>query len=367
MTVAFLWLNYTDYMIDRVRAAQQALPDHAVVGIEIASSTTDYDWGRPDTGDVRIVTLFQQPYQSIPLWRRIIGVLRGVLRERPSVLFCCHYEDPAVFILAALARLCGCKTVMMNESKWDDGPRLVLCELLKIPFFLPYRFGLVGGRRTAQYLGHFGINSERVFFGYDTVSMARLRDLAREFEADPAFEARPIVVVSRFIEKKNLFRLLDGYARYRSLCDGPPRPLELLGSGPLEDALRCKIADEAILGVTLHGFASQRDVARQLSQALCLVLFSTVEQWGLVVNEAIALRVPVVVSTTIGACDLLVRTGINGFVVEPDNVEGLARILADLGADQALWQRLRDGAADFAPLADVRNFGEAAARIVAAP
>ncbi|CCG41376.1 glycosyltransferase family 4 protein [Magnetospirillum molischianum] len=358
LKIAFVWMNFTEYHVDRLMAAQQALPDCDILGIEMAAGTLQYDWKRPDCTGVRVLTLASDPYETLPVWRRLWNLLRCVLVERPDVLVCCHYEEVAVFAATLVMRLFGRLTVCMNDSKWEDKPRPLLRESAKLVFLAPYRVAMVGSQRSATYFQAFGFTPSCLYFGYDTVSVARLRRLAQGAEDGLAFAARPIVVVSRLIEKKNLFRLLDAYALYRNRVGGAARPLQILGSGPLAEELQRKVAGDGIEDVHFLGFVTQADLARYLARALCLVLFSTVEQWGLAVNEAVALGIPAVVSDVVGARDFLVRDGINGCVVEPDNVEGLALILERLGADQALWMQWRVGCNAFVEKADVGCFAE---------
>jgi glycosyltransferase involved in cell wall biosynthesis len=77
----------------------------------------------------------------------------------------------------------------------------------------------------------------------------------------------------------------------------------------------------------------------------------------LVVNEALAMGVPILCSDNVGARDLLVRTALNGYVFESDNPEGLARFMQMLAEDKAEWRRLAKGSQSLAPLADTRQFG----------
>jgi glycosyltransferase involved in cell wall biosynthesis len=84
------------------------------------------------------------------------------------------------------------------------------------------------------------------------------------------------------------------------------RRLLLVGNGPLEGALRDRAA-ELGLGdaVVFCGFLQSTEVANLLSRALALVLVSVEEQWGLVVNEAVALGLPVIVSEYVGHATFL--------------------------------------------------------------
>ena len=65
--------------------------------------------------------------------------------------------------------------------------------------------------------------------------------------------------------------------------------------------------------------------------AEAVVLPSRREPWGLVVNEAMAAGLPVIVSNRCGCAGDLVEHGINGFLFEPDREEELtdALCLAD--------------------------------------
>ena len=78
------------------------------------------------------------------------------------------------------------------------------------------------------------------------------------------------------------------------------------------------------------------------------------------VNEALAFGLPVIASTLVGATESLVRTGINGILVEPDNAEGLAFALALLDEDEALYRQFVQGSRSMAQLGDVARFVEGA-------
>jgi glycosyltransferase involved in cell wall biosynthesis len=59
---------------------------------------------------------------------------------------------------------------------------------------------------------------------------------------------------------------------------------------------------------------------------------STTEQWGLVVNEAMAAGLPVLVSDRCGCAPDLVEVGVNGFTFDPCGVEELAGLMQRVAA-----------------------------------
>ena len=142
------------------------------------------------------------------------------------------------------------------------------------------------------------------------------------------------------VPKKNLFTLLDAYALYIGSA-AQPRPLVFCGSGPLEAELQQKVLGLGLSDkVTFRGLLPSAQVSQALATSIALLLLSTEEQFGLVVPEALAMGVPVIISQNCGARDELVRTGVNGFLVEPDNVPGIAYLMRLISDNEAVWLEL---------------------------
>ena len=81
---------------------------------------------------------------------------------------------------------------------------------------------------------------------------------------------------------------------------------------------------------------------------------STTEQWGLVVNEAMAAGLPVIVSARCGCAPDLVVDGENGFRFNPEDTRGLADRLqtvaeSDAATLAALGNASRRRIADWSP------------------
>jgi len=68
---------------------------------------------------------------------------------------------------------------------------------------------------------------------------------------------------------------------------------------------------------------------------------------------------PVILSDNCGSRDVLVRSGVNGFVVEPDNPAGMAYFMRLLSDDEALWRRMCTASQQVAEKADTSRFAEA--------
>lgn len=360
--VGILFAQFAPYHVDRCQAAARRLAGRAeVLAVEVATTSATYAWGR--SGDVAGATkrvLFPgEAYERIGLWRRLRAQF-AALRRCDTVFVGIGYDQPDVILLAAALRAAGCDVVLMTESKFDDMPRHLGRELVKSLALTPFKAAMVGGPRQAAYMRFLGFRRRRVVTGYDAVDLVRVRTLGRAESADAPWSERPFVYVGRFVAKKNLGFLLDAYARYRQATGAAARRLVLVGGGELEGDLRRRIA-ELDLGdaVEITGFVDAPEVAARLAGALALLLPSSVEQWGLVVNEALAFGLPAIVSEAVGARDALVRNLVNGFVVGDTSREGWVEAMAALGGDERLWRRMAAASRELAPAGDAERFADA--------
>jgi glycosyltransferase involved in cell wall biosynthesis len=179
-----------------------------------------------------------------------------------------------------------------------------------------------------------------------------------------AHHERHFIVVARFVPKKNLMCAIEAYRLY---AEGVfrPRRLVICGSGVLEPDIKAAVASAGLSDkVDFLGFVQSDGVSKALGSALALLLPSIEEQFGNVVIEAQALGVPVIISDNCGARDEMVRTAVNGFVVEPDNPAGYAFFMKMLADDEALWRKMSERAPEFARLGDVRRFADAAINLM---
>lgn len=363
-SIVFMWEQFGAYHVDRLEAMAAAFGDaYRVVGIEIASKSKTYAWAPVASGaGVIRTTLFPDTVGDDVAWpRKLRHALRAIRAVRPRAVFLCNQERPEIIAASLALRALGIPAFAMLDAKFDDIPRRVFKEALKPLVLRLYKGGLVAGARSVAYYRFLGLPPGWAKTAYDTVSVARVR---REAAVPPAPAGQPhatrdFVVVARFVPKKNLLLAIRGYARFRALPSRHDRVrrLVLCGSGPLEAELRALAAELGVDGgIDFAGFLDSEQVAKRLGGGLALLLPSVEEQWGLVVNEAVALGLPILCSDNVGARDSLVRVGVNGFVFEPDNAEGLAELMRLLSEDEAMWRRLAEGSQRLAPKGDVAEF-----------
>ena len=365
LRIGILFAQFAAYHVDRIEAAARLLAGRAeVIAVEVAQASATYAWS--PSGEVQGATkrvLFTgEAYERIGRWRRLHAQY-AALKDCDTVFVGVGYNEPDILALACALRLRGRRVVLMSESKADDFPRHRLREMAKALLLLPFSAALVGGPRQVAYARTLGFRRRRVVTGYDGVSIDRVRALGGEPQI--AAQDRPFVFVGRFVAKKNIVFLVEAYARYRQLAEAGARRLVLVGGGELEVQVRERIAtlglDDA---VEITGFVDAPQVAAHLASARALLLPSTEEQWGLVVNEALALDLPVAVSCAVGSHDTLVREGENGFVLAPDDGAAWAEAMLALGGDDDRWEAMRAASRVLAPAGDTQRFAEGVAALI---
>jgi glycosyltransferase involved in cell wall biosynthesis len=114
---------------------------------------------------------------------------------------------------------------------------------------------------------------------------------------------------------------------------------------------RACAAAEVALEVVAGGLAED-ELARRYVEADVFALVSRHEPWGVVVNEAAASGLPLVLSDRVGAARDLLREGENGFLVPADDVDAAASALRELAADPELRRRMGESSREL-----VREWG----------
>ncbi len=104
---------------------------------------------------------------------------------------------------------------------------------------------------------------------------------------------------------------------------------ELLGDGPERQAVRDAIARHGLEQiVSAPGFAPTETVDAEMRRAMCLLMPSTREGYGLVVVEAAARGTPsIVLAGPDNAAVELIEEGVNGFVCESSDPDAIAEAI----------------------------------------
>src|SRR5436190_16824114 len=366
LAIVVIFHHIGPYHHARLNAAADRL---SVTGLEWSGKAYD-TWGAAESpAHYQKISLFLEATDRYPGKAELLRAFSLALEQaNPDVVAVNGWNN---FGSLAAANCCvrrGIPMVVMSESARQDEPRTWWKEMIKRRIVNLYSAALVGGKRHVEYLVELGMPVDRIFTGYDVVDNNYFCQKAQEVRGHKSDVRKQyglaenyFLASARFIEKKNLPTLIRAYAAYRQKSEAsgnPPWDVVLLGDGPLREALKSQLSTLNLhRHVRLPGFKQYDELPVYYALAKAFAHASTTEQWGLVVNEAIASGLPVIVSNRCGCVPELVQG--NGFTFEPtDEHELVSRLLqmASLSDDER--RRLGDAsyriAAKFAP----ERFGE---------
>jgi len=285
-------------------------------------------------------------YQILRSWRRRFGrynalLNRGVGRTlaeaAPDVILCGGYNYVASWQALFWARAYNVPFFLWSESNVQDLRRgHVVVELLKTKFLRRCSGFVVPGQSALEYLRIQKVEERTVFVAPNAVdndffaaaAAAAKRDAAR-WRRELDLPERYFLFVGRVVREKGVFELLSAYAKLEESMRQQVG-LVLVGDGACRPQLELQAASISPGVVRFAGFAQQGQLATHYALAEMLILPTYTDTWGLVVNEAMACGLPVIVSKVAGCAADLVKENWNGLLVEPRDVSSLTSAMRSL-------------------------------------
>jgi len=173
-----------------------------------------------------------------------------------------------------------------------------------VDLFLP------GGKSQAKYIEHYGVDPENIYpvqMTVDTIkikkyaSVLNIRDrekMRKDFNIPET--ALVFIYVGRLEAGKGIDELISAF----NLINNPASYLLMVGEGSLQKGIEFSAKENKRIICT--GRLSNNELINAYFIADVLILPSHSDSWGLVVNEAMTMKLPVIVSDKVGCIDDLV-------------------------------------------------------------
>jgi 1,2-diacylglycerol 3-alpha-glucosyltransferase len=295
-------------------------------------------------------------YEVLSSWRWRAGSFSLLLNRglwsaleaaSPQTIICGGYNYPASWESLWWARRHNVRFVLWTESNQrDNRSGRAGVEWLKRYFVNSCDAFVVPGKASSAYLRTLGVGERVIFMAPNAVDNAffatqaeNTRSQAAEFREKLGLPARFILFVGRLVPEKGVFDLLDAYAK---LERGQRSEVGLVFAG--EGVSRKDLAERARRIspgiVCFQGFAQRENLAGLYALAENLVLPTHSDPWGLVVNEAMACGLPIIVSSVAGCSADLVEDGWNGYALPPKDSEKLSVAIGSLLQQVGLKERM---------------------------
>ena len=195
-----------------------------------------------------------------------------------------------------------------------------------------------------RYFRHFGVPECRIRKLFMTVDIEKIRAaklvdrVAWRIHHGLSDVSCIFLFVGRLIDCKAVDVLLSAFLATTNQL--PDTALVIIGDGDRSSLVRDAIAANPELRLRYLGPQPQAEVFQWMKSCDAFVLPSRKEPWGLVVNEAMACGMPIIVSDAVGAGEDLVTDGVNGFVVPAEDPDRLRAAMVEMALDAARRRRM---------------------------
>jgi glycosyltransferase involved in cell wall biosynthesis len=273
-----------------------------------------------------------------------------IARERFHAFLVGGWHSRCFWQAIHACRKTGTPVMVRGDSQLNTS-RSWMRRLVKYPFyrwFIPRFDGyLVVGQRAREYLRHYGASEDKMFSAPHAVDNRYFSESADECRRDRKRwrqewalppESTIFLFVGKLVVRK---RPMDFLRAIRQAASGCPGLFGLVaGDGPLRSELESYVKAYH-LPVRFSGFLNQSQLPRAYAAADVLVLPSDgSETWGLVVNEAMASGLPVIVSDAVGCGPDLVLPERTGDVFPAGDVQALGAVMGQMASDSEKRDRL---------------------------
>jgi glycosyltransferase involved in cell wall biosynthesis len=274
--------------------------------IFLAKTELGRDWNLEKLLDDLNFTYLEErvlyPIESMPLYFNFIKPIREIRKLRARSIYIDGWESPAFFITALYAKRLGMQLIYGYRST-QDSHRLTNIFIRKIRSSILSRadFIVTAGSASTKAVEAMGIASEKIITLFNPVDVSWFYSFARDHRT-PVTSGHHYIYVGQLIERKNVATILRSFAAIRNDAD----TLTIAGDGPLAQDLKNLAASLGIAeSVTFAGHRSQEELAKLYAASKTFILASTNEVWGLVVNEALASGLHVVVTDKCGVAEFV--------------------------------------------------------------
>lgn len=294
----------------------------------------------------------------------ILDEARRDLAAAPMAVFN-YYAEPPVEQLMGLRAATGKPWAFWGERPGYQHP--VLGRLVR-----RWRLRALHGCRAPIWgIGQWAVEAYRHEFGAARlyVNLPYFSDLSAwsgPTTASPG--ARTFLYSGTLSNRKGVDVLAKAFCRLAHAV--PTVRLKILGAGPLERSLKTTLS-RCSTQVEWLGFKDWHELGAVYTAAHVMCVPSRYDGWGLIVPEGLAAGLPVIATSRTGAALDLIRPGVNGWITQPDDEDGLYDCLRQAaGLDEQAWQEmsmaarasvrehsLADGARRFLEAADAARVG----------
>ena len=338
MLLLTIWMNMPSFYqcaLFRSLSSREEVELQVVFARDLPADRIDLGWDNDLTGF---------SYRFLDERHRMVDAVR-LARSQRNRLHIVNglWSEPAFAAALVTLAVTASNYAIYSEAPDPGQPRSAVKKLVQRVYggiLAPRAAGvLTVSHLAAAFYGSLNVGNSEIYpFGYFRSSPPQ-REGLRNLRDNTRIQ---VVFVGQLIHRKGIDLLLE--AMRPLFKEYPNLSLIVIGTGEMAGSIREKATSLGVIDqVFLEGVIPSNSIQERLLTADVLVLPSRFDGWGIVVNEALSVGTPVIVSDRCGAADLI-QDKINGYVFRGEDIVDLRRCLTDFLSKESKWASFRASA-----------------------
>jgi len=294
----------------------------------------DRDFGVEVKWDVQLLEGYNYKFMKNNSWKPSIfngfwGLVNfeifKILRNNKSNYLIINGWNKFTYVIAVIVgRVFGYKVCMRGDNPYNQeilkSKKLILLKKYILGKFLfkIIDYFLYVGKQNKEFYKYYRVPESKLIFTPHAVDNDKFNEDYIRYKGKKAelkkelgipVNTKIILTVGKYISQKNPVFLLKAFHSLNM----ENTTMIFIGEGVLRSELEEHVKRDNIKNVYLTGFKNQNEIGEYYAMADIFVLASVSETWGLVVNEAMNFRLPLVLSDKVACADDLLKNKLNGF------------------------------------------------------
>jgi glycosyltransferase involved in cell wall biosynthesis len=279
--------------------------------------------------------------EKIPNFR----ILKYLIKHDFDILVLTNYAYATELIGFVYARL-----KKINYVIEEDGNRIKENEPKLIYFIKKWlisgaSYYLSPSKNTDIFFEHYGADPSKITrYPFTSVSMD---DIPTDYyQKKKTNEKIVFLYVGRIIHLKGVDVLVNAFNKATESISNIE--LKIIGDSPDAEYLK-KITESIKSDIKIIDFMQTKELKLEYAKADVFVFPTRYDPWGLVINEAISMGLPIISSNNSKAAQELILHGTNGLLYEPEDVSELSKHILTLAMDSSIRSDMSNYNTEIAP------------------
>jgi glycosyltransferase involved in cell wall biosynthesis len=324
--ILVVWDRMGDYHRIRTSTYQKEFQGDTLFTADLGASDNLYHW--ESSKEENHFVLSTKPAAQRDIKARF-GTFKKLIKDNNiNKVILSGYGKPEYIIFTIWLKLKGIDCYYFAESWYKGRPIL---DKLKGSFIKGFTKGIFasGDRAKQHFAENLSFPKTKILTGYSVVDNDHFAINTVEKTID-RFASKTLLSVARHSKEKNLELLIKAF-KASKLSDA--WTLKIVGGGPDTEKLRKLISSND--NIELNDWTSYDKLPSLYAEASFFILPSEFEPWGLVVNEAMASGLPIVLSNECGCVPELYYD--NGYLFNSSSqseLENIFNLVEGLSIDE---------------------------------